>query len=191
MSTPLLVFVGPSGTGKSSIVRALDARGIVRVHPTWTTRPRRADEQIDAIEHHFVSEAEFRARRAEGCFLHTVQMFGLAHWYGLPPVDWSDDGRVDAVMLRAPLVPVLRAVYDELVVYQIEAPPSLLEARLAARDCSDGERRARLSDNHRELVAGARIAHRRFCNNRPLAAVVDDIEQAVRSDFAGSALEAR
>jgi len=191
MTSPLLVFVGPSGTGKSSIVRALDARGVVRVHPTWTTRPRRADEQIDAIEHHFVSEAEFLARRAEGCFLHTVQMFGLRHWYGLPPVDWSEDGRVDAVMLRAPLVPVLRAVYDELVLYQIEAPTALLEARLAARDCSDGERQARLRDNERELVAGARIAGRRFCNNRPLPAVVDEIEQAVRTDFAGSVLEAR
>jgi guanylate kinase len=191
MQPPLLVFIGPSGTGKSSIVRELDARGVVRVHPTWTSRPRRAEELVDAIEHHFVSEAEFLERRAAGFFLQSVQMFGLPHWYGLPPVARSDDGRVDCVMLRAPLVAVLRDVDRDVRVYQIEAPRALVAARLAERDCSDTERVARLHDNEHELAAGAHIADRRFCNNRPLPAVVDDVEGAVRRDFARYALETR
>jgi guanylate kinase len=191
MQPPLLVFIGPSGTGKSSIVRELDARAVVRVHPTWTSRPRRREEADAAIEHHFVSEREFLARRSAGGFLHSVQMFGLPHWYGLPPIEWSEDGRVDCVMLRAPLVDALRAVYRELRVYQVEAPRSLVAARLDARDCGGRERRARLRDNTRELEAGAQIADRRFCNNQPLPAVVDDIQRAVRRDFARFSLEAR
>src|SRR6476660_9759614 len=44
MTQSLLVFIGPSGSGKSTIVRTLVERRVVTVHPTWTTRPRRADE---------------------------------------------------------------------------------------------------------------------------------------------------
>ena len=82
----LLVFIGPSGTGKSSVVRGLADRGVVTVHPTWTTRPRRRDELAGSVEHHFVSEAEFLRRRDDGFFLHSVQMFGMPYWYGLPTI---------------------------------------------------------------------------------------------------------
>jgi ribose 1,5-bisphosphokinase PhnN len=191
ISPPLLVFIGPSGAGKSSVVRRLADRGVVTVHPTWTSRPRRRDERVGSIEHHFVSEAEFARRRAEGFFLHSVSMFGLPHWYGLPPIDWSDDGTVDAVMLRAPLVPILRAVYPDLVIYQIDAPRDVVESRLATRGCVQAERDARLLDNERELVEGRRVAHRHFDNHGSLDVVIDAVAQAIRSDFAPALMEAR
>jgi guanylate kinase len=191
ITPPLLVFIGPSGTGKSSVVRRLSDRGVVAVHPTWTTRARRRDEPEGSVEHHFVSEAEFLRRRADGFFLHSVSMFGIPHWYGLPPINWSEDGTVDAVMLRAPLVPILRAVYPDLVIYQIEAPRDVVDARLARRDCTSVERRARQADNEHELVGGWRVADRRFRNDRPLDAVVEEIERAVSTDFARMTLEAK
>jgi guanylate kinase len=187
--TPLLVFIGPSGTGKSSIARYLADRGAIHVHPTWTTRPRRREERAGSVEHHFVSVDDFLRRRDEGFFLHSVQMFGMPHWYGLPTITWSEGNVIDAVMLRAPLVPILRSVYSELVIYQIEAPRDLVESRLAARVCTTDELRARLVDNEHELAAGRRVAHRHFHNDRALDAVVDDIERAVRTDFASTLLE--
>ncbi len=190
MSRPLLAFIGPSGTGKSAIVRSLADRGVVCVHPTWTTRFRRRDEAAGSVEHRFVSEEEFLRRRDAGFFLHTVQMFDMPYWYGLPTIQWNERGVTEAVMLRAPLVPILRAAYPDPVIYQIEAPLELVEARLAVRHYPTDELDARLADNERELVAGRRIARRTFDNNRLLDAVVDDVERAIRQDFTPTHLEA-
>ena len=190
MKRPLLGFIGPSGTGKSAIVRSLADRGTICVHPTWTTRPRRHDEAAGSVEHRFVSEDEFLRRRDAGFFLHAVQMFGLPYWYGLPAIQWDGIGVTDAVMLRAALVPILRTAYPDPVIYQVDAPVELVEARLAVRGYTADELEARLTDNERELTAGRRIAHRTFHNNRPLTTVVDDVERAIRKDFTHTPLEA-
>ncbi len=188
----LLVFIGPSGTGKSSVVRALVAGGVIAVHPTWTTRPRRRDEHSGSVEHHFVSESEFLRRRDDGFFLHSVSMFGMPYWYGLPSIVWTErDSAVDAVMLRAPLVPILRSVYSDLVIYQVDAPRHVVGSRLATRGCAPTELDARLVDNERELVEGRRVAHRHFDNHGSLDIVIDAVEHAIRSDFAPQLLEAR
>jgi ribose 1,5-bisphosphokinase PhnN len=188
----LLVFIGPSGAGKSSVVRRLADRGVIAVHPTWTTRPRRHDELAGSVEHHFVSESEFLRRRADGFFLHSVAMFGLPSWYGLPAIVWCErEAAVDAVMLRAPLVPILQSVYSDLVIYQIDAPREVVESRLATRGCAPTERDARLADNERELVEGRGIAHRHFDNHGSLDVVIDAVERAIRSDFAPALQEAR
>jgi hypothetical protein len=92
-------------------------------------------------------------------------------------------------MLRAALVPILRSVYPDCVTYQIDAPRALVGSRLASRPCADAELEARLLDNEHELVAGRGVADRQFHNDRALAAVVDDIERAVRADFAPSLQE--
>src|SRR5436305_590449 len=83
---PVVVFIGPSGSGKSTVVRELASRGLVTVHPTWTTRPRRADEQQGSLEHRFVSDGEFDELCRRGCFIETVRLFGLPYRYGLPPL---------------------------------------------------------------------------------------------------------
>src|SRR3954447_16585781 len=102
---PVGGFIGPSGSGKSTVVRELAARGLVTVHPTWTTRPRRADERQGSLEHRFVSDDEFDELCRRGFFIETVSLFGLPFRYGLPPLDGDSagpGGPVDAVMLRAP-----------------------------------------------------------------------------------------
>lgn len=179
-----LVLIGPSGSGKSSVVRALQSRGVVRVHPTWTTRSRRADEVDGSVEHRFVSHPKFERLAANGFFLHTVQLFGLADWYGLPPIEWSGDGVVDAVMLRAPLVARFAQDYPDHVVYQVEASRDVMVERLGARGYGPDELRARLADNERECVAGHALAFRRFRNDGALAVVVDEVAAAVADDFA-------
>ena len=158
-STPILVVIGPSGSGKSTAVRALADRGLVRIHPTWTTRPRRPDERRGSPEHRFVDDASFGRLRDRGFFVDTVELFGLPHRYGLPPVRRGADGRVDTVLLRAPLVERFRVtVRDPIVVVQIETGTDELARRLRARPTTDADAAARLVDNEREAILGRSVA---------------------------------
>lgn len=171
------MIIGPSGSGKSSVVRALAGVGALRVHPTWTTRPRRDDERDGSVEHVFVSDADFDARDRAGGFLDTVAMFGLPYRYGLPPIDRAVDGRIDTVMLRAPLVERFARFVPDHVVFQIEDDPARVEERLRARGGSADDLRARLDDNERELRAGRLVASRVFVNDRG----IDDLAAAIRA----------
>src|SRR5436309_1716713 len=53
-SDALLVLIGPSACGKSTVARALAEQRLVTLLPTWTTRPRRRDEHGNTAEHRFV-----------------------------------------------------------------------------------------------------------------------------------------
>ncbi|MEJ0073457.1 MAG: hypothetical protein WDN27_05265 [Candidatus Saccharibacteria bacterium] len=79
----LFVLIGPSAVGKTTLAKRLADAGLVEVTPSWTTRPRRANE-ADDFEHLFCSEEEFDAALAAGRFLDTVQPFNDKARYGLP-----------------------------------------------------------------------------------------------------------
>src|SRR3954451_6553773 len=130
---PMIAVIGPSGSGKSSLVRELDRCGLVRLHPTWTTRPRRADESDGSAEHRFVSEEEFDALEAKGFFLATASLFGLPWRYGLPHVAAPAGERADLVMLRAPVVERVRRQLGLGVVIQVVDEPARVAHRLRAR----------------------------------------------------------
>ncbi len=179
---PLLVIVGPSGSGKSSATRLLVSRGLVRVHPTWTTRPRRSDEHFGCPEHRFVDDATFDALVAAGFFLDAVSLFGLPYRYGLPPIRRSDDHRVDVVMLRAPLVaPFKRVVTDPTVVVQVEDDPQQIADRLHRRAGTALELRCRLDDNDRETAAGRAVADRVLVNDGTLDELTEGLADVVGS----------
>lgn len=179
---PLLVIIGPSGSGKSSAARLLVHRGLVRVHPTWTTRPRRSDEHFGTPEHRFVDEATFDALVSAGFFLDTVSLFGLPYRYGLPPIRRSTDHRTDTVMLRAPLVkPFKRVVTDPTVVVQVEDDPRQIADRLHRRASTALELRCRLDDNDRETAAGRAVADRVLVNDGTLDELADALADVVTS----------
>ena len=46
-----------------------------------TTRPPRTGE-VDGIDYHFISDAEFAQLRENGAFLECKEVFGQGHWYG-------------------------------------------------------------------------------------------------------------
>ena len=188
--TALVVVIGPSGSGKSTAVRSLVDRGVVRVHPTWTTRPRRPDEHAGSAEHRFVDAAEFDALVHRRFFLDTVELFGLPHRYGLPRIDRSTDGRADVVMLRAPLVERFRAVVpDPAIVIQIESDPHRTADRLRRRGTGEADVLARLVDNEREAVLGRAVADVVVTNDGSIDELVDRLQRVIRAAAATTGAE--
>jgi guanylate kinase len=76
----LFVVCGPSGVGKTSLVRALVARcPALALSVSYTTRAPRPGEQ-DGVAYHFVSAERFAAMQAAGEFLESARVFD--HHYG-------------------------------------------------------------------------------------------------------------
>jgi len=79
----LIVVSGPSGAGKTTVLRQVYRRAaapLVR-SVSATTRPPRPDE-VDGVDYHFLSQEEFDRRRQRGDFLECFQVFGHGYWYG-------------------------------------------------------------------------------------------------------------
>jgi guanylate kinase len=79
----LVVLSGPSGVGKSTIVRRVLDRfpGRLRLSVSATTRPPRPGER-EGVDYYFLTEDDFQRRRQAGEFLECFEVFGRGHWYG-------------------------------------------------------------------------------------------------------------
>lgn len=180
---PLLAVIGPSGAGKSTVVRALAAAGVVEVTPSWTTRPPRPGEPGRGVEHRFVTDREFDALEGRGFFVETARPFGLPYRYGVPAVRRPRSGAVPLVMLRAPLLPVLRRRYEGARVYQVEDSRERAAARLLVRPGGPADLGTRLRDYDAEAGLGRELADRVVVNDRDVAALVAAARDAIAADF--------
>lgn len=180
-AAPVLVFVGPSGSGKSTVVRELVRRAAVKLHPSWTDRPPREDELRHGASHRFVDPDEFSRLQQQGRFLEVVQPFGLPYHYGLPPIRKS--GRVDAIIVRAPMLVLVDRHFPANLVYQIECDAELARQRLARRDGSNSTLGTRLENFEKEMQLGRTLADRSFSNNAEISRVVDAVLAALGKDF--------
>jgi guanylate kinase len=79
----LIVLSGPSGVGKSTVLRSLVARfsDRLRLSISATTRSPRPGE-TDGVDYYFLTPEEFTRRREAGEFLECCEVFGRGHWYG-------------------------------------------------------------------------------------------------------------
>jgi guanylate kinase len=179
MPTDLLVLIGPSGVGKSSVARALHRAGAVTIRPTWTTRPPRPGELQRSLDHCFVDDIEFGRLVAHGYFQAIGSHPGQRYQYGLPHRD-PDADRLELVVLRASHV---RCVSGEhTVVYQLDAPAAIAAARLRRRGDRADDIALRLAAHDAELDFGASLADRTFRTERALPVVVAEILAALRQD---------
>ncbi len=178
---PLLVFIGPSGAGKTTIVHELVKRGIIELTPTWTDRPKRPEET--AREHVFVTGAEFTRLEQAGFFVdEPMTFFGLPYRYGLPAIKQPANGKVPAFMGRVIMVPRLDLVYPGRTIYQIESDKAIVQQRLSVRGDTAGLG-TRFTDYDRETEAGRRVAKRIFVNNSQLGPLIEKITAAITEDF--------
>jgi guanylate kinase len=182
MPRPLFIVIGPSASGKSTAVRRLHERGVVHVHPTWTTRPRRHDESAGSLEHRFVNDSFFDELETADFFLGTVTLPGLPYRYALPKVTVSDHGPIHTVMARAPFLDLFAPHFADSLVYEIDDTLDRARQRLVERGSDATEIEARLAGHRAEVEAGRELASRCFVNDGTLDELVDAIAAALRVD---------
>lgn len=153
----LIVLVGPSGTGKSTILKQLFARDArMAFSVSHTTRAPRAGE-VDGEAYHFVSDATFDAMVAEGAFAEWANVHGRRYGTARAEIDRLRAAGRD-IVFDIDVVGALnlcRAYPDAVSVFLL--PPSLaeLEARLRGRGTETAENLALRLANARAEIAQA------------------------------------
>ncbi len=124
----LFVVAAPSGTGKSSLVKALlELDSHLVVSTSHTTRRPRGQEQ-DGREYHFISEEEFRRKVANDDFLEWAEVHG--NLYGtsrnevearissgqdvILEIDWQGALQIKNIFPNAVLIFILPPSWEEL-----------------------------------------------------------------------------
>jgi guanylate kinase len=79
----LVVVSGPSGAGKTSVMRRVYQQCRVPLvrSVSATTRPPREDER-NGVDYYFLSRREFKSRQKKGDFLESFEVFDHGYWYG-------------------------------------------------------------------------------------------------------------
>ena len=155
----LVVISGPSGVGKSTVVKQLiaDCPLPLELSVSATTRSARPGEK-DGVAYRFVSLEQFQEFREADQFLECAEVFGVGYWYGTlkEPVDRAiNDGKW--VILEIDVegaMQVLKRAPGCLTVFIHPGSIEELERRLRGRKTETEEKiQRRLEVAARELEA--------------------------------------
>ncbi len=136
----IFILSAPSGAGKTTLWRrALTAIDELDLSVSLTTRGPRGGE-VEGVDHHFVSEEEFKARWARGELAEHARHFGAS--YGTPrgPLDRAvREGRDILLEIDISGAKQIREKYPRDAVGIFVLPPSFedLEERLRHRGTED------------------------------------------------------
>ncbi len=185
---PVVVLSGPSGTGKTTVVRRLLQESPVKLVKSIsaTTRPPRPNE-TDGEDYHFLSTEEFETKRHAGEFLECAEVHKSGYWYGtlLSEVQRArDEG--GWVLLEIDVEGALNVMqrYPRTVSIFLSTPPEEYERRLRARGTEDeavirrrlqtAERELTFADRYRYQVVNERLddAVREICQ------ILESVERA-------------
>ena len=172
----IVVLSGPSGTGKTTVVRRLLESAPVPIIKavTATTRPPRPSE-TDGRDYHFLSPDEFAAHREGGRFLETAEVFGTGTWYGTPRSEVERAEQLGAwclleIDVRGALE-IKRQFPRAVMIFLKAASVEDYEARLRQRRTESEEAiRSRLDRMREEL---------RFMDRYEFQVINDDVDRAV------------
>jgi len=183
MKGGLLVLSAPSGTGKTTVARALvEGPGPYRFSVSATTRRPRPGE-VDGRDYHFVSEAEFKRMVAQDELLEWAHVHGSNYGTLVAEVDRIARAHSFAILdidIQG-AIQVRERVPDAILVFLLPPSGAALVERLAKRGTDqEAEVRARLETALDELDSAE---HFDYCLvNRVLAETVDAVGRIAQAE---------
>jgi guanylate kinase len=171
----IVVISGPSGAGKTTLVKRLFQRcDRLVASVSATTRPPRPGEQ-DGVDYHFLTPEEFVRRQRADEFIECFEVFGRGYWYGTL---WNEvtpslaAGKWVVLEIDVQGTLAVRQRYpDAITIFVRPGAIEELERRLTKRGTESTEAiERRLAVARHELACADRYQYQVFN---------DDIEQAV------------
>jgi guanylate kinase len=181
--TCAVVLSAPSGAGKTTIARALVEQIEELVFSvSATTRPARAHE-VDGVDYHFLSEADFRAMIEADELVEWAEVHG--HLYGTTRTalqDALDQGRflildvdVQGAMQMRERVP------DAVLVFVLPPSGDALVKRLTGRGTEEGDHVTERIENARgELEQASRFDY--IVVNENLDQAIDEVRSIILAE---------
>ena len=161
----LAIVSGPSGVGKSTVVRELlkSCPLPLRLSVSATTRPPREGER-DGTDYHFLTNQEFLRRREAGEFLESFEVHGVGYWYGTLREEVEGGLAAGKIVILEIDVngasQVLDQFQDAMSIFVRPATLHELEKRLRGRGTESEERiQRRLETARAELRQSSRYKH--------------------------------
>ncbi len=150
MNVSLVVFQGPSASGKSTLQALLGLPRIV----TWTSRAPRAGE-IDGVDYHFAARQTLERMKDAGDMLETSEYRGHLYGTSLASIEGTARGAgLRSIVLDASGARVARALLGErALLLGVAASRAECEARLLARGSDAAQIAARLAGYDEEIAA--------------------------------------
>lgn len=130
----MIVVSGPAGSGKGTVNAHLIKTGEYKFSVSATTRAPRPGE-VDGVNYHYISEAEFKSRIASGDMLEYTEYCG--NYYGTPKKEAEEtlaSGKNLLLEIEVEGARNIKAKYPEAVLVLLLPPShSVQEQRLRSR----------------------------------------------------------
>lgn len=173
----LVVLSGPSGAGKTSVVRALKKDPRVAFSVSATTRPKR-DGEVEGVDYHFLTREDFEERVERGEFLEWAEYSG--NCYGTLRQPMEEALAVGQTFVLEIEVEGTKQLRDNGVEgrYVFIVPPSeeALRVRLSKRGQNSPEEiDRRIAIARREMQAQHLYDH--VVENRDLDDTIDEVKR--------------
>jgi len=181
----LVVISGPSGVGKSTIVREALRRCDAQFSVSVTTRPSRAGE-VDGGHYRFVDDATFQKMVDGGELLEWAEVYGQR--YGTPAAFVHEAVTAGKTVILEIDVAGAKQVHQrepDAVFVLIEPPDGeTLRARLAGRGTeTDDELQRRIDEAAQEIAdASASGVYNHRVVNDSLDTAIDDVVEIIQQE---------
>jgi len=181
----LVLIVGPSGSGKGSIIRELRKKHDDWVYPvSHTTRPIRPGEE-DGLVYRFITKEDFESRIAEGGFLEYATVHG-EHYYGTDKRRIMEGLEAGKVVVREVDIQgfnsILAAMPAENLVsvfVEVQDFDGLKERIRGRAEMSDDELDRRMESAKEEIAQADKCNYRIVNEQGRLEVSVDKVEEFI------------
>ena len=158
----VLLIVGKSNSGKTTIEKALHEKGIHRII-SYTDRPKRINEE-DNLDYHFISTEDFTKKLKENFF--AEHSFYNGHYYGIS-IDDLNNGSENAI-----------AVVDTSGMKMLKRIKGL-EIKSVCIECPDRQRIVRAMNRGDDILE----TFRRFIHDQGMFVGIEyDVDKMVKNE---------